>query len=209
MCWCFQANIGRVANLTLCQAGGEGKWYGVDIRQGRLDLEGCDISSQSLSCVAIHDGADLRLRRNKIHDSKQGGVHVYGSGLGTLEDNDITGNARSGAGINTGGNPTLRGNQIHDNEQGGVTVYDSGLGTLEYNDITGNGLLGYYSAPSSASSSASSSAATATASPKALRIFPPAETTRAVPTTGATAIMTAWMSSAMTPLSAAAPALAR
>ncbi len=72
----FQASIGRIANLTLRQAGGKGTFYGVDITQGRLDLEGCDISSQSLSCVAIHDGADPRLRRNKIHDGKQAGVYV-------------------------------------------------------------------------------------------------------------------------------------
>ena len=70
----FQASMGRVANLTLRQAGGEGKWYGVDIRQGRLDLEGCDISSPSSACVAIRGGADPRLRRNKIHDGKPGGV---------------------------------------------------------------------------------------------------------------------------------------
>ena len=89
----FQASIGRVANLTLRQAGGKDEWYGVDITQGRLDLEGCDISSQSLSCVAITDGADPRLRRNKIHDGNQSGVNVLDSGLGTLEDNDITGNA--------------------------------------------------------------------------------------------------------------------
>ena len=95
----FQASIGRVANLTLRQAGGEGDWYGVDIRQGRLDLEGCDISSQSLACVAIRDGADPRLRRNKIHDGKQSGVFVYDGGLGTLEDNDITGNALAGVEI--------------------------------------------------------------------------------------------------------------
>ena len=110
----FQASIGRVANLTLRQAGGKGDWYGVDITQGRLDLEGCDISSQSLACVAIRDGADPRLRRNQIHDGKAAGVFVYDSGLGTLEDNDITGNALSGVEIKTGGNPTLRRNQIHD-----------------------------------------------------------------------------------------------
>jgi hypothetical protein len=39
----FRASMGRVANLTLQQVGGGGKWYGVDITQGRLDLEGCDI----------------------------------------------------------------------------------------------------------------------------------------------------------------------
>ena len=134
----FKASIGRVANLTLRQAGGSGKWFGVDITQGRLDLEGCDISSQNLSCVAIRNGADPRLRRNRIHDGKQSGVYVYDSGLGTLEDNDITGNTNAGVAITTGGDPTLRRNRIHDGKQSGVYVYDSGLGTLEDNDITGN-----------------------------------------------------------------------
>ena len=69
----FRANISRIANLTLRQAGGEGTWYGVDIGQGRLELEGCDITSHSGACVAIHGGADPRLRRNTIHDGKQCG----------------------------------------------------------------------------------------------------------------------------------------
>jgi parallel beta-helix repeat protein len=137
----FQASIGRVANLTLRQAGGVGK-FGVNITQGRLDLEGCDISSQSLACVAIRDGADPRLRRNQIHGGKEGGVRVFDDGLGTLEDNDITGNTNAGVLIKTGGNPTLRRNQIHDGKGGGVFVYDNGLGTLEDNDITGNASVG-------------------------------------------------------------------
>jgi parallel beta-helix repeat protein len=137
----FKATMGRVANLTLRQAG-EGNWFGVDITQGRLELEGCDISSQSLACVTIHDGADPRLRGNRIHDSKRGdGVWVYNDGLGTLEDNDITANARTGVEIQTG-NPTLRRNYIHDNKQAGVLVHANGLGTLEDNDITANGFGG-------------------------------------------------------------------
>jgi F-box protein 11 len=132
----FQANIGRVANLTLRQVGGEGEWFGVDITQGRLELEGCDISSQSLACVAIRNGADPRLRSNRIYDSKGGGVIVYDNGLGTLEDNDVFGSAFSGVEIKNGGNPTLRRNQIHGNKQAGVYVHTNGLGTLEDNDIT-------------------------------------------------------------------------
>jgi F-box protein 11 len=138
----FQANIGRIANLTLRQAGGTGDWYGVDITQGRLELEGCDISSQSLACVAIRNGADPRVRRNHIHRGVQSGVHVYDDGLGLLEDNDIHSNALAGVTIETGGNPTLRRNQIHDGQQSGVYVYDDGLGLLEDNDIHSNALAG-------------------------------------------------------------------
>ncbi|MEM6448209.1 MAG: right-handed parallel beta-helix repeat-containing protein, partial [Cyanobacteria bacterium P01_D01_bin.123] len=107
----FQANMGRIANLTLRQSGG-GKWFCVDITQGRLDLEDCDITSQSLACVSICNGADPRLRRNRIHDGKQYGVYVHENGQGTLEDNDIFANAYTGVEIKTGGNPTLRNNCI-------------------------------------------------------------------------------------------------
>jgi len=77
----FQTTAGRVRNLTLRQAGG--LWFGVDIKQGRLELEDCDISSVMLACVAIHDGADPRLRRNRIHDSKAGGVYIYHNAIPT------------------------------------------------------------------------------------------------------------------------------
>lgn len=136
----FRSSMGRIANLTLRQIGG-GNWFGVDIAQGRLDLEECDITSQSLSCVAIHDGADPRLRRNRIHDGKQAGVVVFSNGLGTLEDNEIYCNAFSGVEIKEGGNPFLRRNRIFDGT-GGVLVHKNGRGTLEYNDIYGNALSG-------------------------------------------------------------------
>ena len=138
----FRANISRIANLTLRQAGGEGTWHGADIGQGRLELEGCDITSHSGPCVAIHGGADPRLRRNTIHDGKTAGVIVGDQGLGILEDNDITANAHAGVGIETGGNPTLRRNTIHDGKTAGVIVRDQGLGILEDNDITANASAG-------------------------------------------------------------------
>ncbi len=136
----FQASIGRIANLTIRQVGGQGEWFGVDITQGRLELEGCDITSQAGSCVAIHGAADPRLRRNTIHDGKHAGVHVAEQGLGILEDNDITANALAGVAIKTGGNPTLRRNRINRNESQAVSVYEGGKGVFEDNDLTGNNL---------------------------------------------------------------------
>jgi parallel beta-helix repeat protein len=133
----FKAERARIANLTLQQAGG-GHWYSVDITRGRLDLEGCDISSQSLAGVAIHNEADPRLRGNRIHDGKQAGVIVYEQGRGVLEDNDIFGNVYSGIEIKGEGNPTVRGNRIRDGKAAGVFVYEQGQGVLEDNDIFGN-----------------------------------------------------------------------
>lgn len=133
----FKATMGRIVNLTLRQTG-NGDWYCIDITQGRLELEGCDITSQSLACVGIHGGADPRLRRNRIHDGKAAGVFVYENGQGTLEDNEIFANALAGAEIKTSGNPTLRRNRIADNRYKGVWVYNEGAGTFENNDLRGN-----------------------------------------------------------------------
>src|SRR3990170_5332877 len=134
----FKTTMGRVVNLTLRQVGG-GDWHCVDITKGRLELEGCDITSQSLASVAIHDGADPRLRRNRIHDGKQSGVYVNENGLGTLEDNDIFGNEYSEVAIKTGGNPTLRRNRINKNGYEAVWVFEGGGGTIEDNDLRDNG----------------------------------------------------------------------
>lgn len=137
----FKADNGKVANLTLRQAG-DSEWYAVAISQGRLDLEDCDISSQGWACVAIHDGADPRLRRNRIHDGKGHGVLVSKNGKGTLEDNEISANTWVGVMIREGGNPTLHRNRIHDGKSAGVLLSENGQGTLEGNEIFANTLSG-------------------------------------------------------------------
>jgi parallel beta-helix repeat protein len=134
----FRTSMGRVANLTLRQAGG-GEWYGVDVSQGCLMLEDCDISSQSNACVAIRGGADPRLKRNYIHDGSKSGVFICEHGQGTLEDNNIFANAHAGVWIATWGNPTLRRNRIHRNGYEAIFVSDdSGGGVFEDNDLRGN-----------------------------------------------------------------------
>ena len=137
----FKTTMGRVANLTLRQMGG-GNWFCVKITQGRLELEGCDITSQALAGVAIYGSADPRLRRNRIHDCKQSGVIVSENARGVLEDNDIFGNGYSGVTIAGGSNPTLRRNRMHNGKQSGVFVIENSLGVLEDNDIFGNGYSG-------------------------------------------------------------------
>lgn len=128
--------MGRVANLTLRQAG-EGNWDAVDIAQGRVDLEDCDISGQGRVGVAIHGGAEPRVRRNRIHDGKEGGVFVTDNGAGLIEDNEIFGNAMAAVQVKTGGNPTVRRNRIRGNREG-IRVHKDGRGTFENNVLEEN-----------------------------------------------------------------------
>lgn len=137
----FRANIGRVANLTLRQAGSEHEddvWYGVDITQGRLVLEDCDITSRAGSCVGVQGGADPRVSGNRIHDGRDSGIFIYGQALGTYEDNEIGGNGLSGVEVRDGSNPTVRRNRIDSNGQTGVLIQDRGLGAFEDNDVVDN-----------------------------------------------------------------------
>jgi parallel beta-helix repeat protein len=133
----FKTEFGRVSNLTLRQAGGD-KFFGIKISQGRPELEDCDITSQSLSVIAIHDGADPRVRRNSIHDGKEGGVYVFNNGKGTLEDNNLYKNRLSAVEVKTGGDPTIRRNKI----ENGILIGENGLGTIEDNHIFGSILSG-------------------------------------------------------------------
>jgi F-box protein 11 len=137
----FQAAMGRVANLTLRQAGG-GDFFCVDVAQGRLELEGCDITSQSNACVGIRGGADPRLRRNRIRDGRQGGIFIYAGGQGTIEDNEIFSNALAGVEITGGANATLRNNRIRNGKTTGIIVSEDGQGTIEDNDVFGNSMSG-------------------------------------------------------------------
>ena len=142
----FSASWGRIANIALYQTGTKG-WFKsfacVDITGGRLELEDCDISSQDLSCIHIHDGADPRVRRCRVHDSAQGaGIAIFDRGQGVIEDCEIFANALSGVEIKTGSAPTVRQCRMHDNKGVGALVWEKGQGVIEDCEIFANALSG-------------------------------------------------------------------
>lgn len=144
-CILMQTDYAVVRGITLRgQAGLKGnKYFAVDIPQGQLVLEDCDISCDSLSCVAIHGStANPVTRRCKIHSGKEVGILVYENAQGTVEDCDIFGNTYAGVEIKQGSNPVIRQCQIHDGKGGGIFVYENGQGTVEDCDIFGNAYAG-------------------------------------------------------------------
>ncbi|MEN8219600.1 MAG: right-handed parallel beta-helix repeat-containing protein [Pseudomonadota bacterium] len=124
-----------VRGLSLRNRAGNG--YAVDIPQGKLTLENCDISSETLSCVGIH-GAEGIVSYCQIHDSEESGVVVYENGTGRIENCQIFGNALAGIEIKTGGNPVVQKCTIKQNDYWAVYVYDGGAGTIENCDLQDN-----------------------------------------------------------------------
>ena len=136
-----RATSARVADLVLRQLGNS-DCYAVESGAGRLELEGCDITSRGTACVLLHDTADPVLRDNRIHDGGGYGVLVSSGATGMLERNEIFSNAGAGIGIGHCGDPTLRDNTVRDNRKSGVVVFEGGHGTLEGNKILGNAFAG-------------------------------------------------------------------
>jgi F-box protein 11 len=133
-----RASSGRIANLTLRQAGGEKEWWnGVCVQAGRLDIDGCDISCSSLSCVRIGEGAEGHVRRSTLHDAKSTGVFIS-AGRGTVEDCEIFAVGVSAVSV-SGGDVTVRRNRIHGSNSGGVYMSGESTGTIEDNEVFGNG----------------------------------------------------------------------
>ncbi|HEX8290113.1 MAG TPA: hypothetical protein VF570_00070, partial [Pyrinomonadaceae bacterium] len=79
-CLRSSADAARVAGLTLrgSAGGGGGQFFTVDILRGELVLEGCDISSETISCVAAHgpEAAPL-IKGCRIHDSADSGLYFF------------------------------------------------------------------------------------------------------------------------------------
>lgn len=141
----FDAPFGRIANITIRRSvddPGATPDYAVWVTTGRLELDGCDITSASLACVSISGDAEPTIRRNRIHDSSAGGVFVNQRGRGTIEGNDIFGNALSNIEIADAAEPTVRHNRIRNAMQAGVLVSGAAGGAIEDNDIFANTLAG-------------------------------------------------------------------
>jgi F-box protein 11 len=144
-CIRMQTSEATVRGLTLRQepaSEGDG-FFAVDIPQGRLTLEDCDVSSGSLSCVGIHnDSADPVIRRCRIHGSADSGVYVFNAAAGTIEDCDIYDNTNVGLAITERANPTARRCRVREGKNAGIVSWNGGLGVIEECEIFGNGKAG-------------------------------------------------------------------
>jgi len=136
-CISMNTEDARVRRLTLRNRSGVNKQcYAVDVPRGRLVIETCDVSSDSLSCFGIHgSGAAPIIRQCTIHGSGQHGIFVYDHGGGTVEDCDVFASTFSGIRIVEDSKPVIRQCRIHDCKQFGVSITSDGGAVIEGCDI--------------------------------------------------------------------------
>lgn len=144
---CIQMRSDRAAvtGLTLkgrTRSSGAGS-FAVDVPQGALLLDNCDISSDTLSCLAVHGAAAAPLvSRCRIHDGADSGVYFFDGAAGTIEDCEVYGHANVGVAITGNANPIVRRCKIYQGQNAGVVIWKDGRGLIEACEIYGNKLAG-------------------------------------------------------------------
>jgi Right handed beta helix region len=144
-CLLMQADLARVRGLTLRGASGrQGRGrYAVSVPTGKLILEDCRITSDTLACVAATGGsATAELRRCRVVGGASAGLFVSDKADVVLDDCDVTENALAGIECRRGGRMAVRGCRISRNGQAGVLVHELGEATLENCDIFANSQAG-------------------------------------------------------------------
>ncbi|HEV7902271.1 MAG TPA: right-handed parallel beta-helix repeat-containing protein [Pyrinomonadaceae bacterium] len=143
-CLVMRTDAAIIRNLTLrgqSRAGGandEG-FFAVDIMHGRPLFEACDISSDSLASIAIHNPTAAPLIRNcRIHHGVDSGVYAFDGAQGLIEACDISENSNIGIAITSGANTNVRGCHIHDGADAGIVVWNRATTTVEGCDIYAN-----------------------------------------------------------------------
>src|SRR5262249_39811135 len=110
----FQADWGRIANLTLRQLGRGDQSTAIGIQGGLLQVEDCDITSGNYG-IYLYTNAVVQMQRCRVHDCGGVGVYLERWAEATLEENAITGNRSDAVVVWQGSKATLRRNRITGN----------------------------------------------------------------------------------------------
>jgi len=134
-CVSMQTDRATVRGLTLNGVGKQnGKsFFAVDISRGELILENCDITSDSLSCIAIHGAnANPLIKNCLVHDGADSGIYIFDNARGRIEESDVYHNKNVGVAITGGANPSIKKCRIFEGDNGGIVVWQNGAaGVIE------------------------------------------------------------------------------
>ncbi len=152
-CIVMQSDYALIRGVTLRGTqgqDGEQPASTVEVAQGRLILEQCDISEREgpqpfnpTACVRVH-GAEtsILLWQCHIHHAGGAGISISDEAQGILETCDIAHNAGDGIAVRKGSNPLVRQCTIHHGEHQGISLGGKSSAIVERCDIFANGQAG-------------------------------------------------------------------
>lgn len=106
---------------------------------GRLKLMECDITSDTLACVAISGlSTHPEIQSCWLHDANGSGLLIERNAQGTIENCHIFRNSYPNISIMDYADPVIRKCKIYNGKNYGILVWKNGIGTIEDCDIIAN-----------------------------------------------------------------------
>jgi hypothetical protein len=137
----FNTASGRVCNISFVQTG-VGHWTCIDIQNGNLVVDSCDMISSTLICVDVHGESTMpTIRRCKIHGCKGTGIFIHELAQCIIEDSIICNNAMGGLEVCEGAKPIVKFCRISGNRKSAILIHNNGKGSYQDNDIYENDMV--------------------------------------------------------------------
>ncbi len=139
-CFTMKTDRARVAGLTLRgEARGDAAFFAVDVPGGRILLEDCDVSSDTLSCVGVHGRtAAASIRGCLVHDGRDSGVYFFDGAEGSVKDCEVVNCANVGVAVTGGASAALARSKIHGGADAGLVVWRDASVLVDACEIYGN-----------------------------------------------------------------------
>jgi F-box protein 11 len=139
---CLQVKVktGLVRGLSLrSKANGDSKEATLDIGQGTLVVEDCDISSEGSAAVLI-SGPQTRpvFRKCTVHDAQGPGMRIDNDAAGSYSDCTFKGNGGPGLEVGGGAAPQVHECTLQNGKGAGLLVHSNAQGTFEDCMVSGN-----------------------------------------------------------------------
>jgi len=117
-------------------------FFGVDVQRGESVLENCDITSDSLSCIAVHGvDANPTIKNCRVRDGADSGVYFFDNARGQIVASDVYRHRNASIAVTNGANPSIKNCRIFEGDNGGVVVWQNGAaGLIEDCEIFGHRL---------------------------------------------------------------------
>lgn len=137
----LQADKAKIQGFTLNGKAGQNNLEAstVEIKQGKVTLDNCRISSDSLVCVAIYGRETTPILQNcTVSNGNASGIGAWDGAQGMIVNCDISSNRWAGIVVTKGSRLTIKDSRINKNGLQGIKVDSGGSATVEKCDLSKN-----------------------------------------------------------------------